>query len=310
MHGAHALACGLPPLLLALLTGCGSASWVDPCEGNATVGSVLNHTVLDEVLRAHVQQGEINGIKSTLVDYNSLRQDPSRLREYLGQLCSVDVNQLSPAEALAVLINAYNAIMLAIIVHYDPDHSVKELHQRVPEGSIWRHKFATLGGTKVSLDDVEHGLIRNGGFARRVTAGGRMHAALNCASLSCPDLQPTAFRAATLDAQLTAATRQWLANPRKNPGPDGQSAVVLSKIFDWYFMDFQAAAGSVQAFVNLHTTWHVDVVGSTIYYVPYDWNLNEVGGTGTYSGATRPPPGSVAAGLVALLVLLRPLARP
>jgi len=126
-----------------------------------------------------------------------------------------------------------------------------------------------------------------------------VHAAINCASLSCPDLLPEAFRASDLDNQLTAATQGWLANPTKNPGPDGSGAIVLSKIFEWYGGDFQATAGSVQAFVRTYSSWQFSD-GATLRFADYDWSLNAVGGFSSAGALHRFRPAVGALGVLAL----------
>mmetsp|Transcript_145982 Transcript_145982/g.468093 ORF Transcript_145982/g.468093 Transcript_145982/m.468093 type:complete len:328 (+) Transcript_145982:90-1073(+) len=240
--------------------------------------------ILTRVLSKHVSEGELNGIKSTLVDYQALRRDPSDLKLYLAQLCHLDPG-LSAAEALATMINAYNAVMLAMVVHFNPVSSVLEID------NVWMYKFGTVNGSKVSLDDIEHGVIRdrgNGGLAAEFGARGRIHAGVNCASLSCPDLPFEAFEGARLFEQLNAATKKWLTNPTKNPGLAG-GALKLSHIFKWYGVDFVNAEGSVQAFVKQHTGWQV-ADGASLDFIPYDWNLNELNGKASWSGAVEAAP--------------------
>jgi len=262
------------------------AGWVDPCEGSIGIASngEPDHKILTRVLSKHVSEGELNGIKSTLVDYQALRRDPSDLKLYLAQLCHLDPG-LSAAEALATMINAYNAVMLAMVVHFNPVSSVLEID------NVWMYKFGTVNGSKVSLDDIEHGVIRdrgNGGLAAEFGARGRIHAGVNCASLSCPDLPFEAFEGARLSEQLNAATKKWLTNPTKNPGLAG-GALKLSHIFKWYGVDFVNAEGSVQAFVKKHTGWQV-ADGASLDFIPYDWNLNELNGKASWSGAVEAAP--------------------
>jgi len=279
------------------------AEWTDPCEGTSgSGGGEPDHSILTSVLQRHVRQGEINGIRTSVVDYSALRQDPTELRRYLEQFCDVNVTALSTAQSLAVHINAYNAWMIAIVLAYSPAASVLELSARVPEGSIWKHKFGTIGGVKVSQDDIEHGRIR-GGLAASFGGPGRIHAAVNCASASCPDLLSEAFDATSLSSQLDAATRGWLENPTKNPGLVG-GGLQLSKIFSWYGQDFVQDSGSVQAFVKKYNTaWDIVTDSTAVSFADYDWNLNAANATGTWSDAApRAPRGVLAAAVVAALI--------
>jgi len=265
--------------------------WVDPCEGlPTTLTAAPDHAVFAEVLAAHVSRGTVSGVEASLVDYASLVKDPSKLREYLVQLCHVDLSSLQPKEALALLANAYNALMLSVVVRHRPPRSVRD----IPD--VWSAKIGTVGGRSVSLDDVEHDLIRgekppdpNGALSKRGGLQGRMHAGLVCASLSCPDLLSKPFLAETLDAQLTDATQKWLANPTKNRRTGDANDLQLSKIFDWYARDFIAAKGTVLSFVRTyHKPWAGMPDDTVISFIEYNWNLNAVPGKGPTNSTSSP----------------------
>lgn len=260
----------------------GPGGWVDPCDEGSEL--FTDHSDWGDVLRQHVQKGTLGGVETALVDYKVIRENPSKLRSYLRQLCKVDISTLGVEEATALYCNAYNALITAYVVHFSPRNSVLELHSSMPGGSIWKEKLGTVANQKVSLDDIEHGIVRNG-LAQQVGVSGRIHTCFVCASLSCPDLLMEPFEGHTLVAQLTSATRSWLSNPTKNPGPDGSGRVQLSKIFKWYAGDFEQAAGSRQAFVQNYTSWNV-ADNAEITFVGYNWALNEVNGSGQYSSAS------------------------
>jgi len=252
------------------------------------------------VLQAHVERGSVGGIETTLVNYQSLRESPSELRGYLRQLCNVSLDSLSKAEAAALYCNAYNALMIAIVVHFAPADSVRQLDSLMPSGSIFREPLGTVGRLKVSLDDMEHSYVR-GALAKDLGVQGRIHSCFVCASLSCPDIQMVPFEAASFVEQLTTATRAWLANPTKNPGPDSGGKLILSKIFFWYGPDFIAAEGSRQSFVQKYSSWQVPN-DQQIAFIDYNWALNAVNGTGSYSGAATGGPSLLLAAVLALIV--------
>jgi len=266
----------------------------DACVGGAE--SALNenstHGIWGEVLSKYVESGTIGSVQAHLVDYDKLREDPSRLEAYLRQLCDVSESQLQtwePGSALALLMNAYNALMFAMVVHFEPSPSINDLSKIVGE-SVWDHKFLNLGGTKVSANMIEHTMIRGKGgenqnlgwgYAPKVSTltGGLAHAGIVCASLSCPDVPMEPFVGSTVVAQLTTATEAWLANPTKNRKTG--DAVLVSQIFDWYAADFAGAAGSVHAYLDKYApaSWDGVTMANEIKYMKYDWYLNMVGGT-------------------------------
>lgn len=173
-----------------------------------------------------------------LVDYAALARDRSALDRYLARL-----EQASPDSAparfpnrddqLAYWINAYNAIVLAGV-----------LDRGVDTPSIWGDGLfgigfftverARIGGARMSLKTLEDDIVR------RRFRDPRVHAALNCASLGCPRLPRRAFEGATLQADLDAAMRELVAEPRHCRIDLPTRTVWLFKIFDWFEDDFVA----------------------------------------------------------------------
>jgi hypothetical protein len=142
---------------------------------------------------------------------------------------------------------------------------------------VWKKTAGRVGGREVSLDEVEHRILRPMGEPR-------IHFAIVCASTSCPSLRREPFRPDRLDAQLDAQTRAFLADPRKGLALDrGERRVRLSKIFDWFAGDFGDDAGVI-AFVTRHAPeadrpWLAEHAGGLdLGYLPYDWAVNALPG--------------------------------
>ncbi len=144
-------------------------------------------------------------------------------------------------ERLAYYINAYNAMVVAGVLDRGPE-----------EESVWRgglisgYRFfvkqkITLGGRKLSLKSLEDKVVRRGFKDPRV------HAALNCASISCPRLPREAFDPERLDEQLDAAMREFVSEARNVTVEPSSRTLWLSKIFDWFasdFLDYERVQGS------------------------------------------------------------------
>ena len=106
-----------------------------------------------------------------------------------------------------------------------------------------------------------------------------MHAAVNCASVSCPALLDRAFTGKQLDAQLDAQVKGWLADTSRNRFEPGENRVRLSKIFDWFEDDFERDGGSVIGWIRRYAPaerqeW-LGTAKIKIKYLDYDWDLNE-----------------------------------
>ena len=214
-----------------------------------------------EVLAAHVAPGERNGVKLNLVDYAALKADP-RFAAVVDMVQAWPLAQLAtPQERLAFHINAYNILALRTVAAHWPLDSIKDVGNLFKP--VWKRPAGKLDGQTVSLDDVEHGTLRKMGEPR-------MHLAIVCASVSCPDLRAEPYTAARLDAQLDDQATKFLANDGKGLRIDGDTAHV-SKIFDWFSGDFDKAGG-VDAFIRKYHALPegVDVEAD----IDYDWSVN------------------------------------
>jgi hypothetical protein len=204
------------------------------------------------------------------VDYRFFQKRRPDLDRYLAALAAVNLTKLAPAELEALLINAYNAITVASILAHPSVTTIRDI-----EG-VWDATRHRIGGFEVTLDDIEHGLLRP--FFRDP----RVHFALNCASASCAPLPRWAFNGRELDRQLDQRARLFLSNGR-NVKLEG-STLLLSRYFDWYGGDFTAEgwkprADTIAEFVALYTTPEVaSRLRATeqldLVFFDYDWSLN------------------------------------
>jgi hypothetical protein len=138
------------------------------------------------------------------------------------------------AAKMAFWINAYNVLTVDLVADHWPLASIRDLD----DGNPWDAQKFTVAGKQVTLNDIEHKILRPLGDPR-------IHAAVNCASLGCPPLAPKPFTAAGLDAELDAASARW-AQSTGIRIDKAANTVALNKIFDWYGDDFVAtAAGDV-----------------------------------------------------------------
>jgi hypothetical protein len=214
-------------------------------------------------------------VNDGLVDYAALQGEArASLEAYLKDLsatCAIDYEKWSREQRLAFWINAYNAFTVQLIVDNYPISSIRKIG--FLPAAAFRREFIPmpgLKGKKISLDDIENGTLR-ASFREP-----RIHFALVCASLGCPELPKEAYRASDLNRQLDHQARLFLSDTRKNRFDPATNTLYLSPIFKWFKADFEDVAGSVPAYVAQYLDDpNIGKPGVKIKYTKYDWSLND-----------------------------------
>jgi uncharacterized protein DUF547 len=231
------------------------------------------HAACTDVDQTHAKWSAILGrwVENGSVDYTALqREGQTMLTAYLADLsgaCASDYERWTRAERIAFWINAYNAFTIQLILDHYPIASIRKIGW-LP-GSVFREKFIPLEGLKggpISLDDIENGTLRSGFQEPRI------HFALVCGSRSCPPLRSEAYRSVDLDGQLDDQARTFLHDPAKNRVDAAKKTLYLSSIFKWFRPDFEAAAGSLPAYVARYVDSGTDFA---VEFLDYDWSLND-----------------------------------
>lgn len=231
----------------------------------------FNHTheKFNVVLGYHVVR---NG-SQTLVNYKKLQHDSRSLDAYISELAAVtkkDYDSWSEDQKLAALINGYNAWTLKLVVKHYPVSSIKKIGSFY--SSPWRQEFITWLGEKVSLNHIEHDLIREKFKEPRI------HFALVCAAMSCPSLQERPYLPQTLDAQLKKAASEFLGDKSKNTFEASKEDVIfkVSSIFNWFSGDFGSSDELKSYLASLMgVTEEIKGKDVSLRYFDYDWSLNE-----------------------------------
>lgn len=197
-------------------------------------GSV-DHAAFDSLLARHRGMGA-DGI--ALFAYQAARADRAALTGYLARLQATDVDALDRPEQFAFWANLYNALTLDVVLANWPVASLREIRSGLFAPGPWGRKLATVANEALTLDDIEHRILRP------LWRDPRVHYAVNCASLGCPDLPARAFRAGSLDADLDSAARIFVNHPR-GARIEGDRLVV-SSIYRWFIEDFSGTdAGAI-----------------------------------------------------------------
>jgi hypothetical protein len=223
-------------------------------------GATVDNSTYAELLAQYVSDGRVN--------YRGFKREEHKLDQYLTLLANVDVDKLSHNEKFAFYINAYNAWTIKLVLSgYPGITSIKDLGTFFK--SPWKKKICRIDGDVITLDDIEHNILRP------KFKDPRVHFAINCASLSCPPLNSKPYSGATLEQQLDADAKSFV-NDSKSNYLTGDTLYV-SKIFKWFSEDFNNDIIGFfikYADADFKTALETKTSHIKMSYLPYDWSLN------------------------------------
>ena len=199
--------------------------------------------------------------------------DREALDTYIRTLADTPISSYNRPTQMAYWINLYNALTVQVILDHYPTGSIRDID--ISPGLFsdgpWGKKLLTIEGEKVALDDIEHQILRP------IWQDPRVHYAVNCASIGCPNLQPTPFEANMLDRQLDDAAIDFVNHRRAVDLQEGK--VVVSSIYRWFGDDFggtdQKILAHLKAYASPDLAMELDDVTS-IDDDAYDWRLNDL----------------------------------
>lgn len=257
-----------------VLVGCAAACGAPPARPAEGAVAEDIRAALDSGRAAfdHAEWGALlaEGTRDGLVDYRFFQRRRAELDGYLGRIARADLAKLAPRQLEALLINAYNALTIRVILDNPEVSSIREID------GVWTRLTHSVGGHDLTLDQIEHNLLRP--FFRDP----RVHFVLNCASLSCAPLPTHAFSGEELKEQMEERTEAFLRDSDHVRVEEG--TLLLSRYFDWYGEDFVSAeweprAPTIPDFVARYARPDVAAfIRATedppIRFLEYDWSLN------------------------------------
>ncbi|MEQ1865539.1 MAG: DUF547 domain-containing protein [Micropepsaceae bacterium] len=230
----------------------------------------VDHSAWDKILSTNIVASP-DGINR--FGYGRVsKADRQALKAYLAKLQGVKVTALAAFEQRAFWINLYNALTIDVVLDHYPVKTIRDIS--LGGGFFatgpWKKDLVGVEGRRLSLDNIEHDILR------KVWRDPRVHYAVNCASISCPNLMAKAFTGANLDQMLTQGAKAYV-NHRRGVNVAG-GRLRLSNIYDWYRSDF----GSNDAEVIAHISSYAEPAlkqdlarMKSIAGYDYDWSLNE-----------------------------------
>jgi len=183
---------------------------------------------------------------------------------------ATDPRNYGRSEQMAFWINLYNAVTVKVVLDHPDERSIRAMGGGFFSRGPWSDKLITVAGEELTLDDIEHRIMRP------IWEDRRIHFALNCASKGCPELAARAYTAKYLPAMLDASEESYLGSKRAVMF-DVNKELVLSSIFDWYAADFAPDERSLLGYLADHSegviAGRLRAYRGPIRY-QYDWSLN------------------------------------
>lgn len=230
----------------------------------------VNHDAWDGFLKDHVVKSK-DGVNR--VGYAAVgASGKEALRAYIRSLSGIAVSTLNRGEQMAYWVNLYNALTVQVVLDHYPIGSIRKINisPGIFASGPWGKKLITVEGENLSLDDIEHRILRP------VWQDARIHYAVNCASIGCPNLLPRAFNADDMESLLDEAARTYVNHPRGARIEGGK--LYVSSIYEWFKADF---GDTDQGVIDHLGKYAVPPLQDQLKGVTaiaddaYDWALNE-----------------------------------
>ena len=230
----------------------------------------IDHGAWDRFLKAYVSEHD-DGVNRFAYGRVS-DQDRAALEAYLGRLAETPISRFNRDQQQAYWINLYNALTVQVVLAHYPVESIRDID--ISPGFFsdgpWGAELITVEGEALTLDDIEHRILRP------IWRDPRIHYAVNCASIGCPNLQAEAVTAQNIEDYLDAGARAYVNHPRGAEVRDGR--LVVSSIYDWFEADFGGDEAGVIAHLKRYADEGLRAKLANVTSIDddrYDWDLND-----------------------------------
>lgn len=196
--------------------------------------------------------------------------DHQALTGYINMLQSQDPRELSRIQQLAYWINLYNAATVALMLDHYPVASITKITSGLFSFGPWDKKLLNITGQEVTLNDIEHRILRP------IFKDPRLHYAVNCASVGCPNLASRAYTATNANELMEKGARDYINDARGVAVVGGKLKV--SSIYDWFAVDFGKSDAAViqhlKNYANKELKTQLNRFDNIDDY-HYDWSIND-----------------------------------
>lgn len=236
------------------------------CAVSSLLAQTPNYNQLSEELITHLKDNQpVESILETIAEVN-----PKELEKQLD----------NDEKRKAFWINLYNGLVISKL---SMNPALFE-----DRGKFFKNKQFMIAGKKISLDKIEHGIIRRSRkklslgylkkwfpskFEKRFWVDeidGRIHYALNCGAKSCPPVR--VYHADKMNEQLDQSTKNYLEN--KVEFKETEKEIYVPVLFSWFIGDFGGKKGIYNFLVKYGILKELQKDTYDIEYLDYDWTLD------------------------------------
>lgn len=238
---------------------------------DATSTQTLDHSAWTRLIGTYAAISEDGIVR---VAYGRVSDaDKQALKSYIAQLTSTAVSTLNRDEQLAYWINLYNALTVDLVLDHYPVSSILKINISPGFFSIgpWDKKLVTVEGEALSLNDIEHRILRP------IWRDPRIHYAVNCASLGCPNLALEAYTSENVERLLEANAVAHINHPRGARFENGE--LIVSSIYRWFVADFGGGDAGVLSHLRQYARGELAEKIARNNFIgddEYDWSLNDL----------------------------------
>jgi hypothetical protein len=231
--------------------------------------ATIDHSAWNRFLQTYVRIGS-DGIAR--IPYAGVSaSDRDTLAADLSRLAKIPISTYSRREQFAFWVDLYNELTVKLVLDHYPVANIKEISGGFFSSGPWDEKLIAIGGEALSLDDIEHRILRP------IWRDPRIHYAINCAALSCPNLQSLAFTTANTEVLLEKAARDYVNHPRGAAVDGGK--LTLSSVYVWYAADFGGTERGVIEHLMHYARPDLAAAIARLGRISddrYDWALNDL----------------------------------
>ncbi len=266
-----ALVVGLAMFSLSALAAPKAELWQRWTAHDAASRATIDHTSWDGLLKKYLSDG---GDGLTRFDYARVSPADKRILElYLAGLQRKNISRHNRDQQRAFWINLYNAATIKVVLDHYPVASIRDIKlgkQTLFGGGPWSSKFLKVEDEKLSLDDIEHRILRP------IWQDPLLHYTVNCASVGCPSLPAQAYTAKNYQALAEAGAHGHVNSTRGATIRDGKLSV--SSIYVWFKSDFGGREWDVLEHLRQYADPELKQKLADIKKISsdhYDWSLND-----------------------------------